>query len=193
MKSLSLLFLAVASLWGCGYTFVDASALPADVKTIRVQAARSDDGDPLLADSLVRELRQILRWRGRFRPVGEGERADATLVVHLTADRTRAVAFDRYDDVLDYQVTMAVDAELSRGSGAVLWKQAKIAASRGHAAVPGAVVTSSSAFQGEEALDAGALNRFDNVQLGEERRVTARDRAVRDLAETIYSRMTEGL
>ncbi|MBI5506387.1 MAG: hypothetical protein HY899_16460 [Deltaproteobacteria bacterium] len=178
---------------GCGYAFVSAGALPSDVETVRVQAAPSDGGDPLLTDALVRELRQVLRWRGRLRPVGEGERSDATLIVHLTIDRTRAIAFDEFDDVLDYQRTLAVDAELSRSSGAILWRQARIAASRGQAAVPGAVVTSSSAFQGDEALDPAALGRFDNVQLGEERRAAARDRVVRDLAETIYSRMTEGL
>ncbi len=185
--------LAVVSLWGCGYAFVNAGALPTDVKTIRVKVIPSDDGDPVLADALGRELRQALRWRGRLRPVGEGEGSDATLVVQMTADRTRAIAFDEFDDVLDYQITLAVDAELSRGNGTVLWRQTKIAASRGQAAVPGAVVTSSSGFQSDETLSPGALGRFDNVQLGEERRATARDKAVRDLAETICSRMAEGL
>lgn len=187
------LAVVAALLSGCGYSFVSAGALPSDVKTVRVQAAPSEGGDPLLADALVRELRQVLRWRDRLRPVGDGERADATLIVHLTIDRTRAIAFDEFDDVLDYQRTLAVDVELSRSSGAVLWKQARIAASRGQAAVPGAVVTSSSAFQSDEALSPAALGSFDNVQLGEERRAAARDRVVRDLAETIYSRMTEGL
>lgn len=177
---------------GCGYTFVTAGALPDDVKTVRVKAEPTS-GDPLLADALVRELRQILRWRGRLRPVPEGERCDAVLLVRVIADRTRPVAFDQFDDVLDYQITLAVDAELSRTSGGVLWKQERISATRGQAAVPGAVVTSSSAFQGEETVDPRAFERFDDVQLGEERRATARDKAVRDLAETIYSRMTEGL
>jgi len=176
---------------GCGYTFVTAGAVPSDVKTVRVKA-EATSGDPLLADALVRELRQILRWRGRLRPVGEDEHADAVLVVRVTADRTRPVAFDQFDDVLDYQVTLAVDAQLSRSSGAALWKQEKISATRGQAAVPGAVVTSSSAFQGEETVDARAFENFDDVQLGEERRAAGRDKAVRDLAETIYSRMTEG-
>lgn len=187
------LLLVLASLWGCGYAFVDSGVVPADVRTIRVRALAGDRGDPFLADALARELRRILRWRGRLRPVGEGEDADATLVVRLTDERTRAIAFDEFDDVLDYQVTLAVDAELSRTGGVVLWKRSRIAATRGHAAVPGAVVTSSSGFQGDETLDAAALGRFDDVQLGEERQGAARDRALQDLAETIYARMTEGL
>ena len=89
--------------------------------------------------------------------------------------------------------SLAVDAELSRPGGEKLWSAGRIAATRGHAAVPGAVVTSSAAFQGQEMLDEDALARFNNVQLGEERRAEARERAIRDLAEAIYSRMTEGL
>ncbi|HYC55726.1 MAG TPA: LPS assembly lipoprotein LptE, partial [Candidatus Binatia bacterium] len=167
--------------------------LPDDVANIRVAHVEVGDGDPLLADALARELRRVLRWRGRFRPVDANGAADAVLTVRVTTDRTRAVAFDEFDDVLDYQSTLAVDAELSRPGGESLWKGARIAATRGHAAVPGAVVTSSAAFQGQETLDEQALERFHNVQLGEERRAEARERAIRDLAEAIYSRMTEGL
>ncbi|HYC01340.1 MAG TPA: LPS assembly lipoprotein LptE [Candidatus Limnocylindrales bacterium] len=178
---------------GCGYTFVRGGNLPADVSSIRVARVEVGDGDPLLADALTRELRRVLRWRGRFRPVDESAPADAVLAVRVTTDRTRAVAFNEFDDVLDYQSTLSVDAELSRPGGEKLWSGSRIAATRGHAAVPGAVVTSSAAFQGQETLDEEALERFNNVQLGEERRAEARERAVRDLAEAIYSRMTEGL
>lgn len=177
---------------GCGYSLVRATAVPSDVRTILVKVEAPERSDPLLADSLAREFRRLLRWRGRFRPVDKGP-ADAELVLKITTDRTRAVAFDEFDEVLDYQVTIAIDAELKRDGGEALWSAKRISATRGQAAVEGAVVTSSSAFQGGENVNQADLGLFDTEQLGEERKAAARDAVMRDLAESVYARMTEGL
>jgi len=177
---------------GCGYTLVGSDAVPRDVRTIRVRVEAPHLSDALIADALSREVRRVLRWGGRFRPV-DGESADAELLLRITSDQTRAVAFDEFDEVLDYQRTIAVDAELRRSGSAVLWSAERIAATRGQAAVEDAVVTSSSAFQGGDTTRIEALETFDTVQLGEERKTAAREAAMRDLAETVYARMTEGL
>lgn len=177
---------------GCGYTLVGTDAVPRDVRTIRVKVEASERIDPLLADALSRELRRVIRWGGRFRPV-DGGNADAELLLRITTDRTRAVAFDEFDEVLDYQRTIAVDARLQRGGSDVLWSADRIAATRGQAAVVGAVVTSSSGFQGGDTTRVDSLSEFDTVQFGEERKTAAREAAMRDLAETVYARMTEGL
>jgi len=177
---------------GCGYSFVRSVTVPPDVHTISVRVVVPERSDPLLADSLAREMRRVLRWNGRFRPVESGP-ADAELVLSVTTDRVRAVAFNRFDQVLDYQATIAVNAELKRGSDAVLWSAERIAATRGQAAVEGAVVTSSSSFQGGDVVSKEALNSYDGVELGEERKTAARESVMRDLAETVYERMTEGL
>jgi outer membrane lipopolysaccharide assembly protein LptE/RlpB len=182
--------LTVAS--GCGYSLVRSDALPADVKTIYVRVEGPERSDPVLSDALARELRRVIRWAGRFRPV-DGGGADAELYVRITTDRTRAVAFDEFDEVLDYQRTIAVDAELARRDDSVLWSATRIAATRGQAAVEGAVVTSSSAFQGGDSTRVDALEAFHTEQIGEERKAAAREAAMRDLAETVYARMTEGL
>jgi outer membrane lipopolysaccharide assembly protein LptE/RlpB len=176
---------------GCGYTLVRSSAVPEDIRLVRVRVVAGERTDPLLADALAREMRRVLRWNGRYRPV-EGGTADAELVLRITTDRLRAVAFDEFDQVLDYQATVAVDAHLRRPDDALVWTANGIAATRGQAAVEGAVVTSSSSFQGGDIVSRGALERFDTVQLGEERKAAAREAILRDLAETIYARMTEG-
>lgn len=188
----ALALLLAAATGGCGYTLVGTAAVPADVTTIHVRVEAPERSDPLLADALAREVRRVLRWGGRFRPV-ESEHADAELVLKITTDRLRAVAFDKYDEVLDYQVTVAVDAELKRSGQAPIWSAQRIAATRGQAAVPGAVVTSSSAFQGGDIVTSQSLGQFDTEQLGEERKTAAREAVMKDLAETVYARMTEGL
>jgi outer membrane lipopolysaccharide assembly protein LptE/RlpB len=177
---------------GCGYSLVRADAVPADVRTIAVKVELPERSDPLMGDALAREVRRVMRWNGRFRPVESGP-ADAQLLLKVTNDRQRAVAFDEFDEVLDYQQTVSVDAELKRGEGTLLWTGMRIAATRGQAAVEGAVVTSSSAFQGGDTTRAADLGRFDTVQLGEERKAAAREAVLRDLAEAVYARMTEGL
>jgi outer membrane lipopolysaccharide assembly protein LptE/RlpB len=179
------------TLAGCGYSFVRSVAVPADVRTVLVRVELPERSDPLIADALAREMRRVLRWNGRFRPVESGK-ADAELVLHVTTDRIRAVAFDEFDQVLDYQATIAVNAQLRRSGDAVLWSAEHVAATRGQAAVQGAIVTSSSSFQGGDIVSREDLGKFDGVQLGEERKIAARDAVLRDLAETVYSRMTEG-
>jgi outer membrane lipopolysaccharide assembly protein LptE/RlpB len=176
---------------GCGYSFVRSVAVPSDVHTISVRVTAPEKTDPLMADALAREIRRVLRWNGRFRPVDKGP-ADAELVLHITTDRIRAVAFDEFDQVLDYQATVAVNAELRRSGDTVLWTADRIAATRGQAAVEGAVVTSSSSFQGGDIVSTQALSQYDGVQIGEERKTAAREAVMRDLAETVYTRMTEG-
>lgn len=185
---------SVLAIGGCGYSFVTAGAVPSDVRRIAVEVSASPPADPGLVDALAREIRQELRSHGRFETVAAGQGAvDATLEIEVLSDRARAVAFDETDDVLDYQLTLALDATLRRRGGEVLWSATRISATRGHAAVPEAVVTSSATFQADQATSTGALERFDTVQLGEERRSDARRRAVRDVARAVYERMSEGL
>jgi outer membrane lipopolysaccharide assembly protein LptE/RlpB len=188
------IFLASLALFvaGCGYSMVGAGHLPKEIKVVEVARIESRDLDPVFADSLTRELRRVLRAGGRVRPAKAGERSDAVLAVRMTDERVRAVAIDAFDDVLDYTSTVAVDASLLSADGTIVWAGERIAVSRGHAAVPGAVVKTSAAFQVEERLEIDALESFNNVQLGEERLAVARERMASDLAEAIYSSMTEG-
>ena len=176
---------------GCGYALVKGDAVPSDVRTVLIQVEAPERSDPLLSDDLARELRRVFRRGGRFRLVDKAP-ADAELRVTITTDRTRAVAFNQYDQVLDYQATVGLQAQLVRGDE-TLWSTDRLAATRGQAAVEGAVVVTSSRFQGGESTSRQALADYDTVQIGEERRATAREAVLKDLAETLYSRMTEGL
>jgi hypothetical protein len=74
----------------------------------------------------------------------------------------------------------------------MLWQGKGIGATRAHAAVAGAVITSSSAFQSSERLTDADLAAMDTVQLGEQRTHHARVRLVGDLASNIFSLMAEG-
>jgi outer membrane lipopolysaccharide assembly protein LptE/RlpB len=185
--------LALAAwLTGCGYALMEPSAgVPGDVRRLYVETDDGRESDPVIADALGRELRRLVRTEGRFKLAETAARADAVLRVHIVSSLTRPVAFDKYDDVLDYETTLRVDAALADGTGDVLWEHDRIGATRSHGAVAGAVVTSSSSFQSSERLRPENLQEFDTIQLGEQRVQHARRALAQDIARTIYQLMTE--
>jgi outer membrane lipopolysaccharide assembly protein LptE/RlpB len=178
---------------GCGYApMSSAGALPSDVRTLYVDADEGPRGDPELADALERALRRVIRRDGFFSLAATPTSADAVLRVDLAASVTRPVAFDQYDDPLDYETTVTVNAKLSTSTGIVVWGAKDLGATRAHAAAAGAVVTSSSAFLSSERLRPRDLGALDTVQLGEQRLTHARQQLAADLASAIYLSMTEG-
>jgi len=169
-----------------------AGALPSDLRALYVEADEGPRGDPEFAAALEHALRRVIRRDGRFELVPTRASADAVLHVDLATTTTRPVAFDQYDDPLDYETTVMVNARLATAAGNSLWAAKNLGATRAHAAVAGAVVTSSSAFVSSERLRPEDLAAFDTVQLGEQRLAHARESLATDLAYAIYLRMTEG-
>ena len=106
---------------GCGYSLATPGAdLPRDVRTLYVAPVEGDGADPEIHDALARELRRLVRERAYFRVSESESAADAVLRVHLVDFVARPVAFDKYDEVLDYETTMRVDATLVRSGGTAL-------------------------------------------------------------------------
>jgi hypothetical protein len=181
------------ALAGCGYVPMNTTGvMPAGVDRLYVETDEGVRGDPEFADALERALRRVVRRDARFRLASAPAAADAVLRVDLDSSVTRPVAFDRFDDPLDYETTISVAASLQRRDGSVVWQASDVAATRAHAAVAGAVVTSSSAFVSSERLRPEDLAQLDTVQLGEQRLSHAREALAEDLATTIYVRMMEG-
>ena len=178
----------------CGYTLATPGAgLPTDVRSLYVAEVDGDTGDPEVRDALSRELRRVVRARGYFDVSDAATGADAVLRVRFVDFVTRPVAFDKFDEVLDYETTMRVDAVLEDRAGEVLWRGKGIESTRSHAAVAGSVVASSSAFQGGERIRLGDLEELADAQLGESRRRRAHVSIAGDLADAIYSRIMAGL
>jgi len=189
----AILLVAASTSAACGYrAMVPGARLPADVRTLYVAQVEGEEADPKVRDELVREVRRIVRARGRFKLVPSPAGADATLRVSLNGLLTRPVAFDKFDEVLAYETTMRVDAVLEEDGGIVLWRARGIESTRSHASVAGAIVASSSAFQSSERIDLGDLEQFANAEFGESRRRHAYSSIAADLADVIYGRMMEG-
>lgn len=179
-----------ATLGGCGYSLVRPASFGSGVaQRVFVDVRGIGRYDPETTDALAHQLRRALRRDGRFRVAATKADADAILRVELVEQRVEAVAFDEFDEVLDYEMTMRVKAQLESRDGKTLWSADDLGATRAHAAVPGAIVTTSSAFQGGERLTEQDLAGLDGVQLGESRKEHASAALTEDLAETILSRL----
>ncbi len=195
MKTLfpSLLITFVVTLSGCGYSLVQPASFGSGVaQRVFVDVRGSGRYDPETTDALAHQLRRALRRDGRFRVAAAKADADAFLRVELVEQRVEAVAFDEFDEVLDYEMTMRVKARLESRDGKTLWSADDLGATRAHAAVPGAIVTTSSAFQGGERLTDQDLAGLDDVQLGESRKEHAAATLTEDIAETILRRLGKG-
>ncbi len=188
-----LLIAFVATLGGCGYSLVEPATFGSGaVRRVFVDVHGSGHYDPETTDALAHQLRRALRRDGRFRVAAAKSDADAVLRVELVEQRVEAVAFDEFDEVLDYEMTMRVKARLDGRDGKTLWSADDLGATRAHAAVPGAIVTTSSAFQGGERLTDRDLAGLDDVQLGESRKEHASAALAEDIAETILRRLGKG-
>lgn len=185
--------LVALSLAGCGYTLVGSGdGIPQSVRTIYVAKVDVRQQDLGAGDAIARSLRNEMRKHARFVPVTNASKADAVLEVRLSKDQTRSSGFDEFDEALSYSTVFVAEARLKDGSGRELWSQDRIGLLRNHGAVAGAVVTSSSSFQGEERLDTRDLAVFDGVQVGENRRGAARAKLIAGLAREIYTAMVRG-
>lgn len=189
-----LVLLACMWVWSaCGYGLVHPHApVPDELTRLYLAEVGAGDGDPVFADQVRRNLRMLIRRQGRFTVMPEAGSAQVILRVELEEPYTRAVAYDEYDEVLDYETTVVARARLDGPDGQEMWRADGVSSTRGHAAVAEAVLSSSADFVGRELLAAPDLAAMDLVQLGEARRAWATEALAEDLARAIHSRLMGG-
>jgi hypothetical protein len=189
-----LLFVAACAsailLSACGYTVLrPGAALPDSVRSVYVAQVVDDEGDPVLADKLRRELRVRFRRQGRLGVVDSPLRADSIIELTVSGYRSQPVAFNQFDEVLDYDTTLRVGVLMKNRAGDTLMER-DLSVSRGHPAVRDAIVASSAAFVADRKLAAGDLAEFDGVQLGVYTRAAAVDGLVEDLVDAVMSSLS---
>lgn len=142
------LLLWVVLLGGCGYVLQGGgTALPLDVRRIYIPVVENNSSQPGLTMVMTEALRDRFERFGAVTVVDSLGAADAVLrskIVEVTqASRTSS---SRSDNVVQYDTTVTVAAELVRVGGQLLWSNPRILVSGASAAAQGGIVTSSSAF-----------------------------------------------
>ena len=98
----SLCLAALAAAGACVYT--TESALPAHVRTVRVEMFENRTGYAGLEAELAKSIVRELQVDGRLRPSGAG--ADSVLQGSIVGVKRSVIQEDRLDDVLTGQVTV---------------------------------------------------------------------------------------
>ena len=177
----------------CGYRFVDSNAgLPDDVRTVYVEPFVNRTGDAGLGNGLAVALRRELTRQQRPR-VAEGvEGADAVLSGVIRHYGIRDVAVNRFDEVLQMEARLDVEATLRRReSKEVLWPRQLIRLREVYDTARGAVVPGSSGFL-RNTLNVEDVSRLTDARLAEGSRKAARERLLERFARLIRQRMAEG-
>jgi len=177
----------VMSLTACGYTVLrPGAALPDSVRSVYVTEVAANESDPVLADSLRRALRARFRRQGRLVVVDFRSEADSVLEVSVAGYRSQPVAFNQFDEVLDYDTTLRARVLMKARDGRTLLDRG-LSVSRGHPAVRDSIITSSAAFVADRKISPADLAEFDGVQLGVYTQDAAREGLVEDLVDAVMS------
>lgn len=183
--------LALGAAAGCGYGFAGVgSRIPAEVRTVSLGPIQNLTREINLDKRIVEAMEDEMVARGRLKvvPVGQG---DASLTGVIRGYNSRPISFSGRDEALQYELSIVVDMQLQRrADGKILWRTRNLVEVQDYSAVPGVVVTGSSAFQ-QSTVNAADLPRFTDIQLSEGQRREATDKLLETLARDAYNQMME--
>ena len=110
---------------GCGYHFPGQSGmLPGGVEKLYVPLFINKTSEPRLENVLGNRISEVFARSSKILQVSREDAAEAVLFGTISKYQSRALSYDRNDDIGEYRSTMTVDVVLQRvGSGEVLWKK----------------------------------------------------------------------
>ncbi len=119
-----LLLLLLLVLAGCGYHFSGyGGALPGGVKKLYLPLFVNRTAAPRLENRLNSDLSLVLARNSAIWQVEQREQAEAVLEGEISTYSTKAVSYDRNDDISEYRATMSVAAKLRAvEDGRLLWQ-----------------------------------------------------------------------
>ncbi len=192
--SLRLLLASVAliQLGGCGYQWVgQSSLLPKDAQTVYVEPFINRSRDVGMEKELTSALRSEFYRRGQLRVVDRPEQADIILSGVVRSLETTVASVNRYDEVLQYEALLVLDATLRRREpNEILWRGQAMRLTELYGGSRAAVVTTSSEFS-TGTLNANDVRNMTDIQLTESERRGVRDRLMERFAKELHQRVIE--
>jgi len=110
---------------GCGYNFPGKSGtLPGGVEKVYVPLFINKTSEPRLENKLGNRLSEVLARSSKISQVGQEDTAEAVLLGTILKYQSRALSYDRNDNIGEFRSIMTVDVALHRvGTDEVLWKK----------------------------------------------------------------------
>ena len=176
------------ALFGCGYHFSGGGPLPQGVQKISLAAIDNETLEVGTEKQLQWALEQEFRKRGSV-IVDEG--GEGILNVTMRQIDLRPLSFDRRDQVLEYELVLLLDVQLThRETGKLLWQANNMRVTTDYDAIPQVVVTTSPQFL-EGNLNAEDLRGLTDIQFSDTQRRAAVDHLLAAAAREVYLRLSE--
>ena len=192
--SLRLLMASIGliQLGGCGYQWVgQSSLLPKDAQTVYVEPFVNRSRDVGMEKELTSALRGEFYRRGQLRVVDTPEQADIILSGVVRSLETSVASVNRYDEVLQYEALLVLDATLRRREpNEILWRGQAMRLTELYGGSRAAVVTTSSQFS-TGTLNANDVRNMTDIQLTESDRRAVRDQLMERFAKELHQRVIE--
>ena len=180
------------SLGGCGYEWVgQSSLLPKDAQTVYVEPFINRSRDIGMEKELTSALRSEFYRRGRLRVVDAADQADIIVSGVVRSLETSVASVNRYDEVLQYQAILVLDATLRRREpNEIIWRGQSLRLAELQPGSRAAVVTTSSEFR-TGTLNTNNVRAMTDIQLTEHEKQDARMRLMDNFAKGLHQRIME--
>jgi outer membrane lipopolysaccharide assembly protein LptE/RlpB len=177
---------------GCGYSFAGRSeAFPNDIRTVYIEPFINQTRNVGLEKELTSALRSEFYRRGQLRVVDTLDQADGIVAGVVRSFDSHIASVNRYDEVLQYETAMVVDASLRRREpNEIIWRTQGTRLTNISGGSRSAVVTSSSEFK-TRTLDASDVRRLTDIQLTETENRAVRVQLVERFARELHQRLVE--
>ena len=174
-------------LWsGCGYHFAGVASLPQGIQSVSF----AEFSNYTLEAGVEKELQWAIEREFRtYRNIRVTDTGEGVVSAQLQRLDLRPFSFDRRDQVLEYELVLALDIQLTdRASGKVVWQANNLRVTEYYSAIPQVLVTTSPEFQ-QGTLDPGDLPGLTDVQFSETQRSLAVGRLFAAAAREVYFRL----
>ena len=186
-KAYAILIAVSVCLWSaCGYQLAGTAPLPQGIQSVSF----AEFSNRTLETGVEKELQWAMerefrtRWNIRVTDTGEG-----VISAQLQTLELRPFSFDRRDQVLEYEMILALDVQFTdRGSGKVLWQADNLQVTEYYSAIPQVLVTTSPEFL-QGTLDPSDLPGLTDVQFSETQRRLAVGRLFTAAAREVSFRL----
>jgi Lipopolysaccharide-assembly len=194
-KSMTRVIIAALALFvaGCGYHFAaSGSGLPPAAKTIYVQPFGNHTRFTGINDEFMRYLKDEIADHSRLALVDDPAAADLVLSGEILYVESLPVAANAVSEPTTYDETMSANATLADGhSHQVIWTSNGLSANDNFPIVAGTVVTTSPVFL-QQNLRSQDIAQLPDLQVAQTQHSASRDHMMEQLAQNLYSSMSEG-
>ncbi len=123
MKNLAVAILLLC-LCGCGYHFPGkGGSLPGDVEKLYLPLFVNQSTEPQIENLLSNDVSEVFARNGNISQVGSEQLAEAVLDGVISSYSSRAISYDKNDDISEYRATMVIDVALRQvADGRLLWQ-----------------------------------------------------------------------